>query len=364
MDYLPCMNPSCKSYGISHPNCRCWSGHVYIGEHALAEGGEIPSNHFCSQNQAHQSDCEHHFSGADPEHAIPCAIANMGILGLSNKGKGSLFDDIGSKGLGSGMSNFSNHVDKGDRKIGKHIEALFGGDKMDSEPDMDAREKIKGLVASGHLNSQIQSPSGENETPQGFAKGGKVEAPEAKLADILPVHNILLNAAKARTHNYLNSLRPQENAPKLAFDDHIKDPEAERKYHRAVDIAHNPLSVVSHMRKGSLLPEHIQHLGSMYPEVKTHLDKKLTERITKAQMDDAKPSYASRQGMSMFLGTPLSGELTPQAIMAAQATFAPKQSPQPPAPGKTKKGTAPLSKAANDTWTGDQAAERRQIAER
>ena len=49
MNYAPCENPSCKSFGKSHPNCRC---------HAqLAEGGEV--NHFCSDNRLHGKDCEY-----------------------------------------------------------------------------------------------------------------------------------------------------------------------------------------------------------------------------------------------------------------------------------------------------------------
>ena len=360
----PCRNPNCKSHGSPHPNCKCGPPAPQAGENAymMAEGGEIP--HFCSQNQAHLPSCEHHFSGADPEHAVPSAIAHMGILGLSNKGKGSLFDNIGSKGLGSGIANFSSQVDRGDKKIKNHIEALFGGPKAEEEPDADDRDKVNDLISKGHLNQQIQSPESTPEETQNFAKGGEAETPEQSLAELLPVHNILLNAAKGRAHNYLNSLRPQKDAPKLAFDDHIKDPEAERKYDRAIDVANKPLSILGHARKGTLMPEHIQHLNSLYPELKQHLDKNLTERITKAQLSEEKPSYHVRQSLSMLMGAPLSGELTQPAIMAAQMTFQSKQPQQPAAPGKTKKGTAPLSKASDDSWTASQAAEKRQIAER
>lgn len=358
MAYLPCMNPSCKSFGHPHPNCRCWGQQ----EALFAKGGSI--DHFCSSGRSHMADCEYHSKAPDPAHDVPSAIAHMGILGLYNKGKGGLFDDIGTKGLGSGLTNFKSHIDRGDKQINKHVESLFGGDKVDgADPDPDDREKVKDLISKGVLNQQIQSLGAEPEDTQNFAKGGEAE-PSAKLSEILPTHNVMLNAAKGRAYQYLNGLRPQSNMPKLAFDDHIEDPEAERTYNNAIDVANAPLSVMKHMRNGRLLPDHVKHLNSLYPELKNHLDKKLTERITEAQLAKEKPSYNSRQGMSLFLNAPLSGELAPAYIQAAQAVFQAQKAQPQPAPTKNKKGTSSLSKAADNVWSDDQAAEKRQIAER
>lgn len=63
MEYPPCLNPSCKSHGRPHPNCRCHS------EQALADGGEV--SHFCSQDMSHMPDCEYFAEGGSiPEGAI------------------------------------------------------------------------------------------------------------------------------------------------------------------------------------------------------------------------------------------------------------------------------------------------------
>ena len=53
--YPPCLNPQCKSYGKSHPNCRCWGPG---GPEKLAEGGDV--EHFCSGDNAHMPGCEHY----------------------------------------------------------------------------------------------------------------------------------------------------------------------------------------------------------------------------------------------------------------------------------------------------------------
>lgn len=57
--YPPCINPSCKSYGRSHPNCRCYSLGGEQGH--FAEGGEVGS--YCSENRAHKKDCEYFADG-------------------------------------------------------------------------------------------------------------------------------------------------------------------------------------------------------------------------------------------------------------------------------------------------------------
>lgn len=56
---LPCLNPNCKSHGIPHPNCRCYSG----GE-SFAKGGKV-SSHFCSESRQHKPDCEYSPQGQD-----------------------------------------------------------------------------------------------------------------------------------------------------------------------------------------------------------------------------------------------------------------------------------------------------------
>jgi hypothetical protein len=48
---LPCLNPSCKSHGKPHPNCRCYS---------MAEGGKVYKGvHYCAHGKPHMPGCEY-----------------------------------------------------------------------------------------------------------------------------------------------------------------------------------------------------------------------------------------------------------------------------------------------------------------
>lgn len=65
--YPPCINPSCKSYGKSHPNCRCYGGnseHSGVGaEGHFAEGGEVSKEYYCDNNRPHFKKCEYYAEG-------------------------------------------------------------------------------------------------------------------------------------------------------------------------------------------------------------------------------------------------------------------------------------------------------------
>lgn len=61
--YPPCINPSCKSYGHPHPNCRCYGGVPEAGH--FAEGGKVGG--YCSEDRPHQEDCQFFKAGGMAE---------------------------------------------------------------------------------------------------------------------------------------------------------------------------------------------------------------------------------------------------------------------------------------------------------
>ena len=310
-------------------------------------------------------------------------------------------------------------ISKGAKKVSDGVDALFKSgtqqavELQSSERD---RAKLNDFISRGGLNDQLSTSQASGSQSSdvvptspmnpGFARGGDVSATAGSdslasnflnKSDALnttdartnsynmssspdkniihqdqsgsidaiskhwPEQGMMLGAAKTRVNNYLNSVRPLPNQPKLAFDSAPDTREQEKTYNRALDIALQPLSVLDKIKKGTLTPEHLVHLNQMYPEVVSHLQKKITDRITQAQLKGEKPTYQVRQGLSMLMGTPLSGEMTSTNIQAAQAVFMQqKQQAQQAAPTKNKKGTASLSKAADSFKTADQAAAARQ----
>lgn len=361
---LPCKNPRCKSVGKPHPNCKCYNNTAYVKN--LAEGGEISG--FCSEDLAHEKHCEYYFEGGDisngalanidPVHGISNYLAHHGLHGLLKMG----LDEPDEA-----MKKYDIAIQRGSKKSRREIDKIFSGEKSEKEDFEKAHKEIDDWISSGGIVKDTQDEMLRDSEPQDFADGGPVkERPRGihhghPLADQYPQQNALLHAAKGRASEYLNGLKPQPHQPKLAFDDVPDQSQQKKLYNDAVKIAANPMRVLDKIKNGTLVPEHIQHLSAMYPEMAENLKQKLTERIVEAQVKGEKPPYKIRQAMSLFLGAPLSSEMVPENIRAAQACFQVSGNPQQKAPqGESSGKKSALSKSSQAYLTANSAAASRQ----
>ncbi len=257
--------------------------------------------------------------------------------------------------------DYATKIAKGNKLANSAINGLFTAGAIECPKNINTKGILEWLDDGG-ITNDIQQESGGQES-QGFAKGGDVgKKPQAEgilhnhpVATLYPEQNILLQAAKGRVSNYLTGLKPQKNMPKLVFDKEPDQKEKQKIFDRALDIAANPLSVLEKIKNGTVLPEHIQHLNALYPEVSDVLKQRITKRITEEQLKGDKPNFRVRQGLSLLMGAPLSGEFLPQNIMAAQATFLGKKQQQQQGAPAPSKDTAKLSKSSQTLMTGNQS---------
>lgn len=269
-----------------------------------------------------------------------------------------------NNGQSQGFNNllsYAQNISKGSKTIDSALDNLFGEGKFDHEnPSKEDRDKLDEYIKNGKFQEQL------NDTKtQGFAAGGVVSDKQKSLLagtgpmeNTLPDHNIMIQEAKGRVNNYLNSIRPTDQPSGLPFDEKPDNSKQKRSYHRALDLANKPIGILNQLKKGEITPEDMGHFTNLYPEVHDHLSKKMTEKIVKAQMGEGKkPDYKTRQGMSLFLGANLDSTFLPQNIMAAQAVFAGQQAPQKPPPAAK---TSKLGDAAKSSQTPEQAAESRE----
>lgn len=92
-------------------------------------------------------------------------------------------------------------------------------------------------------------------------------------------------------------------------------------YQRTLQIAENPLVVLSKIKNGSLQSGDIRDLQAMYPEVYNEMLIKLTDSVIEAEQNEKLIPFKIKKSLSLFAGQPLEASLTPQAIQAAQATY-------------------------------------------
>ncbi len=280
-----------------------------------------------------------------------------------------------------GLFQVMDYADKaasGAQKMSRAVESLFkvGGQQLIDKYDFEkGRSKLEDWIDNGGVDGDLMDAQHEqNSPPPGqYADGGEVAQeeeekpsrlyPPAAIANTFPEQNLMAQMAKTRVSNYLTSLKPPVNPSKLPFDFEPDQTMAKKNYKRALDIALQPLSIMSEINSGTIEPDHVKHLNALYPEVSQALQQKITENIVKSQLKDERPTFAVRQGLSLFMGTPLSSELTPQNMSAAQGALAGQQAQQQasgaPAP-KGKSGTSHLSKSDQSFLTGNQSLVKRQ----
>lgn len=345
---LPCKNTACASHGKPHPNCKCYG--------SMAEGGSVEP--YCSKEQPHRRECKYFKEGGEvhaedvPKHQD----ANEAVSHFLSHGIHHVLKMKGESPE-KDLDKYNAAVIRGGKTFNGKVESLFGGDKVPNKDKSKAKEAIKEWVDKGGANNDMQQ-----EMFKTFAGSQEPGVQHGNhIASAYPDHNMMLQTAKGRVSNYLGGLKPQsENQPRLAFDDAPDDTKQKKTYEKAVDVAAHPLGVLDDVRDGMIDHESLHHFKSMYPEMDNVMQQKLTKRITGAQLNGEKPSYRVRQSLSMLMGTPLSGELSPKNIMAAQATFQNKKPDPSQGSGQPQKKTGALAKTSQSYLLTSQALAERQ----
>lgn len=306
-------------------------------------------------------------AGLNPE--IAYSLGGVGIL-ISNQlekvlGKSiptSAKEAVSSAFLKAASSNTTQGLDhvienavnltKGNNMIQKGVKALFNeapNTYLDYGAHERDREKLKEMINNAPADDTSQQV-------QAFAEGGHVEQPiQNPIASLYPDQHMTTSTAKGRIMGYLKSIKPVENPTKLPFDTTHRNPQDEREYNKALDLANKPLSILNKIKNGSLGTKDSTHFVKMYPELHQELSKHIHNQIVESQVKEKqKPSYKMRQSLSLFLGTSLDSTLTQQNILAAQSTFI-NQPPQQP-----KGSKADLTKMGENAMTPNQSREQRQ----
>lgn len=74
MSALPCKNPSCKSFGTAHPNCKCYA--------EMAKGGKVSG--FCDSKRDHKKSCQY-FAEGTPDNVVEPDTGNQVSTDVSNQ---------------------------------------------------------------------------------------------------------------------------------------------------------------------------------------------------------------------------------------------------------------------------------------
>jgi len=172
----------------------------------------------------------------------------------------------------------------------------------------------------------------------------------------LPDHATAAAATAAQAVGYLNSLRPNTDR-KMPFDQKLPpDPVTQAKFHRALRIAENPVSVFDDVKSGTVTSEDIVTLQNVAPALLGRMREKLNQEIIDFAADEKEIPYKTRVGIAKFMGQPLDSTMTPFGIQSAQPK-ATMMTPQQSGIKPTATGMQKLSKMGAESATAGQSRE-------
>lgn len=144
----------------------------------------------------------------------------------------------------------------------------------------------------------------------------------ANLSQYFPSLSATLTQTLMKAVMYLNSQRPQ-NPKKTPLDTEVPvSKEQESTYHRVLSIAEQPLVALEYIKSGTLLPQDIKTVQSLYPTFYNKMKQALIVALSKVLSEGGSVPYPVRQSASLFLGQSLDSTLDPASIKAVQAVFA------------------------------------------
>jgi hypothetical protein len=117
------------------------------------------------------------------------------------------------------------------------------------------------------------------------------------------------------------------------------------KFGRYYEAANNPLAILKQAAAGTLTPEAIEAVSTIYPQL---MDQIRSSALSRAASHTTPPPYRARQALGMLLGQDVDGSMAPAAVAANQATHAGPSSKsadtQPGIPGTVKPTVGGLQK--------------------
>lgn len=231
-------------------------------------------------------------------------------------------------------------LNKGAAAVFKSGVPVIASANMPSAKD---REKLDKAVAKAEAN------------PQAFMES----LSQGQTGYYMPEAKASVSKSTTQAFSYLQSMRPRPFQPSPLDMPIEPSKEAVARYNRALDIATNPMSVLQHVKDGTLQGSDLFDLKAMYPALYRQMAGKMTESMVDAAKDGVTIPYKTKIAVSLFLGQPLDSSMKPESIVAAQSTMqAPLNNPSAQAPRSlNESAAAALNKSATRYQTPGQSAE-------
>jgi hypothetical protein len=178
----------------------------------------------------------------------------------------------------------------------------------------------------------------------------------------MPEHAQSIGQIASTAMNYLNSLRPDDGRQGPLDNKPVINSVQKAQYERALSIAQQPLLILDKIQKGTLVPQDIMTLRTIYPGLYNKLNTQLMTQMTEIMDKGHIIPYQTRIGLSMFMAQPLDSTMKPTSIMSAQMVNKPQPQPAQGANPPSESSTKGIQKMPSSYMTPSQAREKERSA--
>lgn len=199
-----------------------------------------------------------------------------------------------------------------------YIKSTIKGENLASKAASNIFEAGKTVLPSHLIPDDKQLDKLDKKIKDIQANNSQMLNNQSDLGHYLPDHESAMAQTSMNAVNYLNSLRPKVD--KMNPLDEENEPSQVQKtaFKNALTIAEQPLTVLNDVKEGSVSPQDILSMKTMYPALYQRVSNKLYTNLIEHTNEGKTVPYNTRLGLSLFLGRPLDSTMTPQAIMANQ----------------------------------------------
>lgn len=237
------------------------------------------------------------------------------------------------------LVDFAVAARNGEQKLNKGISSIFKAGKIVWSTEQLPSDKEK--------SSFMKKLESFQTNPEGLMNVG------GDTGYYLPEQQQELSKVAVQAVNYLNSQKPNTDKPGV-LDANREPSQAEKaQWDRTLNTALAPLSILQHVKDGTLLPSDIATLQNTHPGLYDRMAMKMLGEIAEQTSKGQMIPYQTRLGLSMFMNQPLDYSMQPSSILQNQAQPKPTNPQVPQVPMKHR--SAALTKLPNNYLSVDQA---------
>jgi hypothetical protein len=166
---------------------------------------------------------------------------------------------------------------------------------------------------SAHLRGRAADPTLLADHAHRETQGWSQHAPEA--ADEI-------TGVIARANQHIASKLPQEGPPDPLGAPYRPSAAELSAVNRAAQIARDPVSILSEIKRGTVHPDHVEALAAIYPAIQRQISLEIMDVLSDLTSRGQSIPFTTRMGLALFLGGAMDPLLSPAAIQANQAAFA------------------------------------------